>query len=259
MKVSKQLVDKRREQIMKLIQENNFMTVEELLNHFDVSPATMRRDLQYWESIGAIERNYGGAALLQAFVEDDEETYKRNRYMKAIVKRAAMFVEDGDVIFVNSSMTAAMIINYIRYKHVTIITNNAKAINFNPDENVTVLFTGGELRFPKKSMTGDLAIQTINSITANKCFIGCSGLTAEGVSTANVKETVINKTMLQRTRGKKFLLCDYTKVGLNFAFRYATFEGIDYLITDVNADRDIIDDIDKHSDVTIIREEPLQR
>ena len=49
---------------------------------------------------------------------------------------------------------------------------------FNPDENVTVLFTGGELRFPKKSMTGDLAIQTINSITANKCFIGCSGLTA---------------------------------------------------------------------------------
>jgi DeoR/GlpR family transcriptional regulator of sugar metabolism len=179
--------------------------------------------------------------------------------MKAIAKRAAMFVEDGDVIFVNSSMTAAMIINYIKYKHVTVITNNAKAINFNPDENVTVLFTGGELRFPKRSMTGDLAIQTINSITANKCFIGCSGLTVEGVSTANIKETMINKTMLQRTKGKKFILCDYSKIGLNFAFRYAAFEGIDYLITDVNADREVVDYIGKHNDITIIKEEPLQR
>ena len=259
MKVSKAIVDKRREQVMKLIQENNFMTVEDLIRQFNVSPATMRRDLQYWESVGAIERNYGGAALLQAFVEEDDETYRRKRYMKAIAKRAAMFVEEGDVIFVNTSMTAAMILDYIRYKHVTIITNNAKVINFNPDENVTVLFTGGELRFPKKSMTGDLAVQTINSITANKCFIGCSGLTTEGISTANVKETLVNNTMLQRTKGKKFVLCDHTKIGLNFAFRYSTFEGIDYLITDVDADRDTIEYIGKHNDITIIREEPLQK
>ncbi|MBQ1811731.1 MAG: DeoR/GlpR transcriptional regulator [Erysipelotrichaceae bacterium] len=259
MKVSKDLVDKRRQEVMKLIQENNFMSVEELLKHFNVSPATLRRDLQYWESLGAIERNYGGAALLQAFIEEDEETYQRRRYMKAIAKRAAMFVEDGDIIFINSSMTATMLIEYIKYKHVTIITNNAKAINYNPDENVTILFTGGELRFPKRSMTGDLALQTINSITANKCFIGCSGLTTEGISTANVKETMVNKTMLQRTKGKRFVLCDHTKVGLNFAFRYATFDGIDYLISDVDADNDILSYIKKHNDITIIREEPLQK
>ncbi len=259
MKVSKALVDKRREEVMKLIQENNFMSMEELLKHFDVSPATLRRDLQYWESVGAIERNYGGAALLQAFIDEDEETYQRSRYMKAIAKRAAMFVEDGDVIFINSSMTAVMIIDYLRYKHVTIITNNAKAINYNPDENVTVLFTGGELRFPKKSMTGDLAVQTINSITANKCFIGCSGLTIEGISTANVKETLVNKTMLQRTKGKKFVLCDHTKIGLNFAFRYATFDGIDYLITDSEADKDVISHVQRNNRLTIIREDPLTK
>ena len=170
-----------------------------------------------------------------------------------------MFIDDGDVVFINSSMTAVMIIDYLKYKHVTIITNNAKAINYNPDENVTVLFTGGELRFPKKSMTGDLAVQTINSITANKCFIGCSGLTSEGISTANVKETLVNKTMLQRTKGKKFVLCDHTKVGLNFAFRYATFDGIDYLITDVDADKDVISHISRHNKINIIKEEPLQK
>ncbi len=258
MKVSKALVDERRERIMKLIQENNFMSMEELEKHFDVSPATLRRDLQYWENMGAIERNYGGASLLQAFIEEDEETYQRTRHMKAIAKRAAMFVEDGDVIFLNSSMTAIMVIDYLRYKHVTVVTNNAKAIRYIPDDNVTILLTGGEIRYPKRSITGDLAVQTINSITANKCFIGCSGLTAEGIWTANVKETMVNKTMISRTKGKKFVLCDHTKVGLTFAFKYATFDNLDYLITDVNADKDVIERIsERNRQLTIIREEPL--
>ena len=259
MKVSKALVDKRKEEIMKLIQENNFMTVEELVKHFNVSAATIRRDLQYWEDLGAIERNYGGASLLQAFVEDDDSSYDRARYMKAIAKRSAMFVEDGDIIFVNSSQTAIMIIEYIKYKHVTIITNNARAINFHPDENVTILFTGGEVRFPKKSITGDLALATINGITANKCFIGCSGLTVDGISTANVKETMVNRSMIQKTKGSRFVLCDHTKVGLNFAFQYADFDGIDYLITDNEADRETISYIAAHHNVKVIRENPLQR
>ncbi len=259
MKVSKALVDKRREEIMKLIQENNFMSVEDLVRRFGTSPATIRRDLQYWEDLGAIERNYGGASLLQAFIEEDETGYDRSRYMKAIAKRAAMYVEDGDVIFLNSSLTAIMIIDYLRYKHVTIVTNNARAINYHPDTNVTILFTGGEVRFPKKSITGDLALATINSITADKCFIGCSGLTKDGISTANVKETMVNKSMLQRTKGPRFVLCDHTKIGLTFAFNYSDFDGIDYLITDAKADKETLGDIARHHKVKIIQEEPLQR
>jgi DeoR/GlpR family transcriptional regulator of sugar metabolism len=84
-------------------------------------------------------------------------------------------------------------------------------------------------------------------------------LTTEGISTVNVKETMVNKTMLQRTKGKRFVLCDHTKVGLNFAFRYATFDGIDYLITDVEADKDVIDHIARRNKISVIKEEPLQR
>ncbi len=70
---------------------------------------------------------------------------------------------------------------------------------------------------------------------------------------------MVNKTMLQRTKGKRFVLCDHTKVGLNFAFRYATFDGIDYLITDVEADKDVIDHIARRNKISVIKEEPLQR
>ena len=116
MKVSKTIVDKRRDDIMKAIQENNFMSVGDLVDMFDVSPITIRRDLQYWEDKGAIERKYGGASLLQAFIDEDEASFERAKYMKGIAKRAALYVDDGDVIFINSSMTALMLINYLKDK-----------------------------------------------------------------------------------------------------------------------------------------------
>ena len=259
MKVSKDIVEKRRQDIMKEIQDNSYMSVEDLAIKYNVSPITIRRDLQYWEDQGAIERYYGGASLLQAYIEEDEQSYQRNRHMRAIAKRAAYFIEDGDVIFINSSITAIMIIDYIKYKKVTIITNNARAINYNPDESVTILFTGGEVRFPKKSITGDLALSTINSISANKCFIGCSGLTKDSVSTGFVKEALINKAMINRTKGKKFLLCDHTKIGLSYSFDYATFSDCDYLITDNLANKEIINNIKENfNNFNIVEVEPLK-
>ena len=117
MKVSKAIVDKRRNEIMKTIQENNSISVDNLVEKYDVSAVTIRRDLQYWEDMGAIVRNYGSASLIQEFV-DDNKNYDRFRYMKAIAKRAALFVEDNDVIFINTSMTAIMMIDYIKYKNV---------------------------------------------------------------------------------------------------------------------------------------------
>lgn len=260
MKVCKNLVDKRKEEIMRIIQENNFVSVNELVERFGVSAATIRRDLQYWESVGAIERNYGGALLLQAFVDEDVDSYIRSRYMKAIAHKAASFVEDGDVIFMNSSTTAIMMIEFIKRKHVTIITNNARVIRYIPNQNVTVLLMGGEIRFPKKSLTGEIAINSLNKITANKCFVGCSGLTTEGISTANVKEATVNKTILQRTAGKKYVLCDHTKVGLNFAFTYSGFNTLDCIITDVEANSEIIENIKRNNKkLEIYKVEPLQK
>lgn len=259
MKVSRTIVDKRRAEIMKAIQENNFMSVEQLVQMFNISPVTIRRDLQYWEDKGAIERQYGGASLLQAFVDEDETSYERFRYMNGIAKRAAIFVEDGDVVFINSSLTALMIINHIKNKNVTIVTNNARAINYNPDPKVNIIFTGGEVRFPKKSITGDIALATLSNITADKCFIGCSGLNKNGVSTGYIQETMINRNMIQRTKGERFLLCDHTKIGLSFSFNYSNFDDITTIITDNEANSEITDYIKDNHHVEIVKVEPLRK
>lgn len=258
MKVCKELVDKRREELIKIVQENTHITVEELVKRFNVSAVTIRRDLQYWEDCCAIERSYGGASILQEFFTE-HDTHDKKRYTLAIAKKAASFVKDNDVIFINSSSTALSIINYITAKHVTIITNNAKAININNNDNFTILFTGGEVGYPKNSMTGDIALQTLSTIYANKSFIGCSGLSENGVSTGFIKETLINKMMIDHSKEGKYILCDYTKIGLDYNFNSCSLNDMDVIITNTNVDQDKLDKIKALTKANIIQVDPLNR
>ena len=186
MKMNKEVVDERRKKVMSKIQIQGKVNVEDLAKELHVSPLTIRRDLQYWEEQGAVERYYGGARLIQSFVDNDEITDNNEPYKHAIAKYAAQYVEDGDTIFINTSSTALLVLKYIRNKRVTVITNNGKAIFMEHDPLVSIVLSGGELRIPKESMVGDFALNNLNRVTADKSFLGCSGFDVHsGMSTCD--------------------------------------------------------------------------
>lgn len=257
MKVDYAIVQKRRDNIMVLIQKLGDIRVEELSLEFNVSEITIRRDLQYWEDRGAIVRYHGGAKLVQNMIDTDKTYLTNNRYKHAIANYAAQFVEEGDTIFINTSSTALLVIQYILHKRVTIITNNAKALLMKHDPLVSIFLTGGELRFPKEAMVGEFALNNLNRVSANKCFIGCSGITIEdGITTAIQNEVSINETMISRTKGPVFVLADYTKVGTTHSFTSGNIHQINYLITDINTP---LEDIDNFRELGIetVQLEPL--
>lgn len=246
MKTCKELVDKRRNEIMLLIQEKGHITVEELEHKFQTSKITIRRDLQFWEEKGAIKRIYGGAKLIQNFVNIHESI--EDAYKHAIARYAAQYVENGDIIFINTSSTALLMIKYIKNKQVTIVTNNAKAIFVEHDPSITIVLTGGELRYPKESMVGDFALNTLNKVTANKCFLGCSGIDIHsGMSTAILQEVSINETMIKRCKGNIFLLADYTKIGNVHQFIVTDVHSFNYIITDNRISSELLSEYKKEN------------
>lgn len=231
MKMNKEVVDNRRKIIMQKIQTNGTVTVDELAQELNVAPMTIRRDLQYWEEKGALVRFYGGARLVQTFVENGEDN--NEAYKHAIAKYAAQFIDEGDTVFINTSSTALLMLHYIKNKHVTVITNNAKAVFVDYDPQISVVLSGGELRTPKESMVGDFALNNINRVTADKCFLGCSGFDIEaGMCTAILQEVSINETMIKRCKGPVFMLADATKIGKTHQFNVADISSFHYLITD---------------------------
>jgi DeoR/GlpR family transcriptional regulator of sugar metabolism len=256
--MSRSVVSSRRLEILKILETNGFIKVKQMAQEMGVSPLTIRRDLNQLAVEGKVDHFYGGASLLK--YEDgstgDVFSSALTLHKLALAQYAATLVEEGDTIFINTSSTALAMLPYITAKWVTVITNNVKAISSKHREDMFLVFTGGELRFPKESMVGDFALNNLNKVTASKCFLGCNGINVEeGVTTAVFQEATINHLMLTRVTGPRYILADKSKVGRRLNFIYGELKDITRLITDTEAPEAVVEELRRTIDV--VRIEPL--
>lgn len=236
MKTCKTNIESRRQKIIDKLKKEHTIKVDELASQLRVSELTIRRDLQILEDKNILTRFYGGAKYNENSSERSNENNINESYKHAIAKYAASQVDDGDTLFINTSSTALLMLKYIKNKHVTVITNNAQAVFINYDPKVTVVLTGGEIRTPKNSMTGDFSINNLNRVIANKAFLGCSGFDAEnGMTTEILPEVSVNTTMVQRCKGNLYLLADSSKLGITQQFMVTNASTFHHLITDKRA------------------------
>ncbi len=253
LKSSRSVIETRRQKILNYLEKHGSVSVDFLAKEFNISNLTIRRDLEQLSAQGLVERYFGGAYFSEKNPNIENTAATSLLQKHAIAKRAADFVSDGDTIFINTSSTSLLMLKYITAKLVTVITNNGKAIFCDTMENILIVLTGGELRSPKEAMVGEFAINTIMNVTANKCFLGCSGLSsAQGMTTAVLPESAINRLMLTRVTGKRFVLADRSKIGLVGNFVSGTLGDIDTLITDDAADENELKRIEQNN-VEIIK------
>lgn len=230
MKRERAYVDGRRQQIVDILQKNPEIRVDELARLLGVSVVTIRRDLQFLEEGQQVTRFYGGAKVNAGLTDQpDDQTLCR----EMIARYAASLVEDGDTIFINTSSNALGMIRYIRQSNVTVITNNGKAINHEKGDGVSVILTGGELRYPKEAMVGDFAVRNLQNIFAKKAFVGCSGISARtGMTTEIANEVNVNQLMIEHATQEVYILADHTKIGRSSSFTSCGIDKVMHLITD---------------------------
>ncbi|MEQ8155271.1 MAG: DeoR/GlpR family DNA-binding transcription regulator [Clostridiaceae bacterium] len=264
MKNSTGIISKRQQLILQKLKENHSVKIDELSKTLSVSPITIRRDLQLFENNGIVERFYGGATLIEGSLGDDpslsDTSEKLSQQKHAIAKYAASLIEDGDTIFINSSSTALLVLEYVGNKHITVITNNGKALQADSAPNIELVLTGGEVNRRKKCMVGDFATHILSKIAADKCFLGVSGVSAHsGISTSVLQETAVNAMMLKRCTGPKYILADCSKVGKDHNFIIGELgrmsEKMFTLITDSGADPHEIERL-KEKGIEIIQVNP---
>lgn len=233
MKKSQKYVSLRQNKILKYIQTNGSTTVEHLANIFNVSQLTIRRDLDYLEQEKKITRFHGGAQPIESISTSSNENDIISICKEAIAMKAASLVNDNDTIFINTSSTALLILKYVQAKHVTVITNNANALFANKPDDCTIIFTGGEIRYPKKAMVGEIATDSLSKMIANKCFMGCAGVSIEnGIMSTTLPEANINEIMFSRTHGNKILLADFRRFDSIHPFKAYETKNITHMISD---------------------------
>ncbi len=231
------LTGERRQHILSLVQTEGRVLVGELSRELGISQITIRKDLEYLQSRGLVQRAHGGALLPQPgalFDPSFPEKQNRNSEQKQrIAAAAATMVEEGQCVILDSGTTTTLIAQALkRFAHLTVVTN---AINIAAELTGTdfeVILTGGTLRKDSYSLVGPLAEEVLDEMHADILFLGVDGFDLEtGVTTPNVLESRVNRAMV-RSAKKVVVVCDSTKFSRRSFSRIVPLSAIHHVITD---------------------------
>jgi len=226
----------RKDQILDIIRHKGRITVDELIETFKVSGATIRRDLEFLERQGLITRAHGGAISKARVALEPNYFEEKERFLeekKRIAREAAKLVEKGEVIFLEASTTVLQMTNFITDKReLTVVTNSLEiAQELRGREGISLIVTGGALRKRTNSLIGPLSELSLSQIRLDKAFIGISALEPSlGITTPTLEEAQTKKEVI-KAANQVIALSDHSKFGeQNFAF-VMPMEKINILVT----------------------------
>ncbi len=236
---SQMLIDERRQHILSLIHNHGRVLVGELSRDLGISQITIRKDLEYLQSKGLVQRTHGGALRLQSGALFDpslqEKQKQHSQEKQRIAAAAAEMVEEGQCVMLDSGTTTAAVAQALkRFSQLTVITN---AVNIGAElasTNFEVILIGGTLRKNSFSLVGPLAEDVLDEMHADILFLGVDGFDTEiGVTTPNFLESRVNRAMVKAAR-QVVAVCDSTKFGRRSLSRIVPVSAIHCVITDRN-------------------------
>ena len=120
----------RHQQIIKLVEQSGYLSTEELVAALDVSPQTIRRDLNILAELDLIRRHHGGAASPSSAENSDYVDRKQffSLQKNRIAQEVAKLIPNGASLFIDIGTTPEAVANaLLGHEKLRIVTNNLNA------------------------------------------------------------------------------------------------------------------------------------
>ena len=227
-------VNERRKAIIDYLQQNPICDVNEIIAQFDVTPATIRRDLTHLEQAGSITRTHGGVQLVAApavpgFIARDT-LFSQEKL--SIAAAASQLVHSGDSVILDSGTTTnAIAQSLVGRQDISIITNSIAILLSLKAPAQNLILTGGVLDYENLALIGPDAEAVFEDISASILFLGTTGVRGcDGMTAISPFQASIKKKMISCAK-KRVLVVDSSKFNTSGMILFATFSEIDTIIT----------------------------
>jgi len=230
---------KRRTAILESLSKKGKLSVKDLSKLHHVSDVSIRNDLIQLEKKGLLIRTRGGAIKNQPISIDpslDQRLKSNLKEKQKIGARAALFVQEGDTIVMDSGSTTIEVArNLKKISGLKIITNSLPIADVLADnKNIKVILPGGVLRGEMKSLTGSITERVIQTFNCDLAFIGADSVISEkGIFTPSVSEAALSNYMIKISR-QVIVVADSSKLNRRSFVKISDFKDIDILVTDRN-------------------------
>ncbi|MGI6162092.1 MAG: DeoR/GlpR family DNA-binding transcription regulator [Christensenellales bacterium] len=206
----------RLEAVCDFVNEKGMVSLDDLRQEFGVSMSTLRRDINVLCERGDLKKMYG--FVTRNTDTEEAQLFHPRSAIHTEAKRkaagiAARFINDNDVIFIDSGSTCCLIIDFLKdRKNVTIITNNLDVIlHSKPYPNLDVYVLPGLYKRQNNSFSMLTDDELYNNYNIRKAFLASSGVTlSNGVAHSDLSERIIKRSAINKTR-EKYLLLDHAK------------------------------------------------
>lgn len=239
--------EERKKYIIDELEKFGIVRVTDLGEKLKTTEVTIRRDLDELQSSGMAIRIRGGAkiknyaSLKMTLVDNDARCVSEREKIAALAYEQ---IRPNDTIILDSSATVLQLARMLRTRpisNLTILTpsfNNFMELSTNAE--YTLIFVGGKYNRQMNSTNGHFAQLVLENVHADKSFLGSAGVDADGFSGPYEEETRV-KHLSIKNADASFVLADHTKFAKCFLYRFAQLGEIDYVVTDLEPDKEIRD------------------
>lgn len=224
--------------ILKLLDDYNAVSLQELVSFCEVSEATIRRDLTLLEEKGLLYRTHGGAVKRTTArgsessvdVKKTEFVYEKKKVAEFIAKE---IIESGQTIYLDAGTSTYAMIEHLRDKRLTVVTNSTYHLEKLIQNKIHTIILGGTVKHSTQAVVGHVAAKQLEMYSFDMCFVGCNGIDANfGITTADESESYIKRSAITNSK-KSFVLADKEKFGHRKFQKFAEMEDVTILSYEV--------------------------
>ncbi len=227
---------RRQDLILELIQQQGFVTTEALVEHFQVTPQTIRRDLNELARQNKLRRHHGGAGIDSSTVNTAYQARKimeleaKERIAEALVR----MIPDNASMFINIGTTTETIAKaLLRKRNLQIVTNNLHVASIlSAKEDFHIIIAGGEVRNRDGGIVGEATRDFISQFRMDFGIIGISGIHEDGsLLDFDYREVRVAQAIIENS-DRVLLAADHTKFGRKAMVRLGNITQADHVFTD---------------------------
>lgn len=231
-----EILSERQNKILDLARSNGRVEVDELSSRFNVSPQTIRKDLNELCDKQLLQRVHGGAVVGSGI---ENVSYEARRMLapaakKAIGKSAAELIPDNSSLLLNIGTTTEQVAHSLsHHRGLLVITNNINAIDIMKHfPNIELIIAGGQVRHSDGGIVGVAAVDFINQFKVDYAVIGVSAIDEDGsLLDYDFREVRVAQAILKNAR-HIILVADSMKFERNAPIRIGHISQISTLVTD---------------------------
>jgi DeoR family glycerol-3-phosphate regulon repressor len=229
-------VSERQAAIVEIARQTGRVTVDQLAQRFNVSPQTIRKDLNELCDRKSLARVHGGAVLsfgLENVGYDARREIAREEKL-AIGRLAAALIPSHASLFINiGTTTEAVAIALLQHQDLLVITNNINVASMiRPYPQLEVIIAGGVVRRSDGGVVGEATVDFINQFKLDYAVIGASAIDAEGsLLDYDFREVRVAQAIIANAR-HTILVADSTKFSRSAPVRIGHISQVQSFITD---------------------------